>query len=157
MVEERIRRDLAILSCLLYISKAIAQASLSKISGFFFLPDSPRSKVFKYLPKVWHQNFSPSVSHFIILKKKIVENMIRGFSLFRSIDNRKAVIENSIDPLRWTQVCFVLKEELKFEMYNISERNRFLSACKGLLENKIKRIKSFERMQRFLGKQDGKD
>lgn len=81
--------------------------------------------------------------------------MIKGFSLFRSIDNRKAVIENSIDPLRWTQVCFVLKEELKFEMYNISERNRFLS--KGLLENKIKRVKSFERMQRFLGKQDRED
>lgn len=83
--------------------------------------------------------------------------MIKGFSLFRSIDNRKAVIENSIDPLRWTQVCFVLKEELKFEMYNISERNRVLSACKGLLENKIKRVKSFERMQRFLGKQDRED
>ena len=33
-------------------------------------------------------------------KKKVVENMIKGFSLFRSIDNRKAVIENSIDPLR---------------------------------------------------------
>ena len=54
-------------------------------------------------------------------------------------------------------MCFVLKEELKFEMYNISERNRFLSACKGLLENKIKRVKSFERMQRFLGKQDRED
>lgn len=71
MVEERIRRDLAILSCLLYISKAIAQASLLKISRFFlFCLIPPALRFLNIYPKYDTKIFFPFRFSFHNFEKK---------------------------------------------------------------------------------------